>query len=118
MNESTWVCERCRTQFDLEEGQGWVTLTEEESSYRKGKLTPLVPYEMVCYECADELLAIAEKCDKLCQYCEVTTTWGLSIMDCLKFQLKFDLIALPQGQSPSKGSLEQAREVLSIFDRF
>lgn len=48
MNELKWVCGKCRREFDLEKGEGWVTLTEDEDSYHKGKLTPLVPYEKVC----------------------------------------------------------------------
>ena len=92
MEESKWVCERCGKEYDLEEGEGWVILVEEEPSPQDGKLTPLVPYERVCYNCADELYAIMEKCNKDCLNCEVTTIWGLSIRDCLKFQLKFDLM--------------------------
>lgn len=118
MYESKWICERCIREFDLEEGEGWIKLTEDGDSYYEGKLTLLVPYEKVCYDCADELFSIVEKCDKQCQYCEVTTVWGLSIMDCLKFQLKFDLIDLPEEQLPMKGSLEEAKEILRIFDRF
>lgn len=85
MNELRWVCAKCRREFDLEKGEGWVTFTEDEDSYHKGKLTPLVPYEKVCYECADELLAVVEKCDKNCFNCEAAVMWGLSISDCLKF---------------------------------
>jgi len=64
------------------------------------------------------LLAIVEKCDKQCYNCEATMVWGLSIMDCLKFQLKFELIELPQQHPPKKDSLEEAQEILSIFHRF
>ncbi len=117
MNESKWICEKCEREFDLEKGEGWVTLAGDQDSYHRGKLTPLVPYEKVCYDCTDELLAIVEKCDKQCQNCEVATIWGLSIMDCLKYQLKYDLIDLPQGQVPMKSSLEEAKEILRIFDR-
>jgi len=39
-------------------------------------------------------------------------------MDCLKFQLKFDLLELSQNQPPLKGSVEEAKEILRIFDRF
>ncbi|MFQ5825677.1 MAG: hypothetical protein ACE5JB_16690 [bacterium] len=91
---------------------------EDEDSHYEAKFSPLVPNEKVCYDCADELFAIVEKCDKQCQYCEATTIWGLSIMDCLKFQLKFDLLDLPKVQPPKRGSLEEAKEVLRIFDRF
>lgn len=118
MIELKWVCERCGMEYDIEKGDGWVCLTVEQDSYYRGKLTPLVPHEKVCYECADELLAIVEKCDKQCYMCEATTIWGLSIMDCLKFQLKFDLINLPHKLKPMSGSLEEAKEILRIFDRF
>lgn len=92
MEESKWVCERCGKEYDLEKGEGWVILVEEEPLPQDGKHTPLVPYESVCYKCADELYAIMEKCNKDCLNCEATTIWGLSIEDCLEFQLKFDLI--------------------------
>ncbi|GEM_PF-1530959 len=118
MDESKWVCERCGREYDLEIGDSWVTLAGNQASYYYGKLTPLVPYEKVCYECSDELLAIVEKCDKQCQCCDVTTAWGLSVMDCLKFQLNFDLIEIPQRPQPPKGSLEEAKEILRIFARF
>jgi hypothetical protein len=117
MNESKWICERCEREYDLEEGEGWVTLVEEEDPL--GKITLQEPYDCVCYECADELLAIVEKCDKQCYNCEATMVWGLSIMDCLKFQLKFELIELPQQQPPKKDSLEEAQEILTeILDIF
>lgn len=118
MNEARWICERCGMEFDLENEESWVTLVEEEPSSKDGKLTPLMPYEKVCYECADELYTIVEKCNKDCLNCEATTIWGLSIKDCLKFQLKFDLLCLPQKQAPMKGSLEEAKEILRIFDKF
>lgn len=118
MNESEWFCERCGKAFDLERGEGWATLTGDEESYYRGKLTPLVPFEKVCYTCADRLLALVEKCEKNCLHCEATTGWGLSISDCLKFQLKFELIELPQIQRPLKGSIEEAKEILRIFGRF
>lgn len=118
MDESRWVCERCGKEYDLEMGAGWITLAGDQASYYNGKLTPLVPYERVCYECSDELLAIVEKCNKQCQYCDVTTVWGLSDMDCLKFQLEFGLIEVPQKPRPPKGSVEEAKEFLRIFTRF
>jgi len=55
MNELKWICERCGREFDLEMGEGWIALAEEIPSPEDGKLTPLEPYEKVCYECADEL---------------------------------------------------------------
>jgi hypothetical protein len=116
MDESKWVCERCGKEYDLEMGDGWITLAGDQASYYYGKLTPLVPYERVCYECSDELLAIVEKCDKQCQYCDVTTVWGPSVIDCLKFQWNFDLIEIPQRPQPPKGSIEEAKEILRIFD--
>jgi len=118
MNESKWFCKRCEREFDLERGEGWIFLAGEQDSYFNGKLSPLEPHEKVCYECADELLAIVEKCDKQCRYCDVTMIWGLSVMDCLKFQLKFDLIEVPQRPQPPKGSVEEAKEILRIFARF
>jgi len=71
MEESKWVCERCGKEYDLEKGEGWVILVEEEPLPQDGKLTPLVPYESVCYKCADELYAIMEKCNKDCLNCAV-----------------------------------------------
>jgi hypothetical protein len=118
MNENKWICERCGNEFDLKRGEGWIRLVEEEQSLGDGKLTPVVPFETVCYNCADELYAIVEKCDKKCDSCEVTITWGLSIKDCLKFQLKFDLIELAQKPQPEKRSVEEAKEILEIFSRF
>ena len=111
MNETKWVCERCGKEFDLEYGEGWVTLVEEELSPQDGKLTPLVPYERVCYECADELYAIVEKCNKDCLNCEVTTIWGLSIKDCLKFQLKFGLIEHPHSPSQMENNLSDIKRL-------
>ena len=117
MNESRWICERCKREFDLEMGEGWIVLAEEIPSPEHGKLTPLEPYEAVCYECADELYAIVEKCDQDCVSCEVTMTWGLSIRNCLMFQLKFDLLALPlpEGKVTVLGSLHEPKEVLRVF---
>ena len=120
MNESRWTCERCTREFDLEMGESWIALAEEIPSPEHGKLTPLEPYETVCYECADELYAIVEKCNQDCISCEATMTWGLSIRECLKFQLKFDLfnLSLPEGKLPVFGSLYEAKEVLRVFKRF
>jgi len=118
MNENKWFCERCGNEFDLERGEGWVRLVEEEQSLSDGKLIPDPPFETVCYDCADELHAIVEKCDKECYNCEATMVWGLSIKDCLKFQLKFDLIELPQKVQPPKGSIEEAKQILEIFRWF
>ena len=114
MNDSKWLCERCGREFDLEIGEGWVTLVEEEPSPQDSKLTPLEPYEIVCYECADELYAIVERCNKDCPKCGVTTMWGLSIKDCLKFQLKFDLIDI--SQCPIKYGLEDTKSLLRILN--
>jgi hypothetical protein len=118
MNENKWFCERCGNEFDLEAGEGWVRLVEEEQSLADGKFVPVMPFETVCYNCADDLYAIVEKCDKRCHNCEATIVWGLSIKDCLKFQLKFDLIELPRRPQPPKGSIEEARQILEIFSRF
>lgn len=118
MIESKWVCERCGREYNLENMEGWITLTEDKDSYWKGKLTPLVPHEQVCYECADELLSLVETCNKDCENCEVTIIWGLSIMDCLKFQLKFDLLTLQQSELPPKDSIEETKEILKVFNRF
>jgi len=52
-------------------GQGWVVLDEVHLS-QKGGLTPSVPYDTICIECADEPLAIIEKCNKDCGNCDVT----------------------------------------------
>jgi len=119
MEEGKWICERCGREYDLENGDGWVTLVEDEESHLRGKpIFSLASYEEVCYECADELYEVVEKCNKDCLHCEVTLQRGLSVMECLKFQLKFDLIALPEKQRPLEGSLEEAKEILKIFDRF
>jgi len=118
MNENKWICERCGKEFDLRRGEGWIRLVEEEQSLSDGKLTPVVPFETVCYDCADELYAIVEKCDKKCYECEATIVWGLSIKDCLKFQRKFDLIDLPQKPQPPRGSIEEAEQILEIFSPF
>jgi hypothetical protein len=119
MEETKWICERCGRQFDLDEGEGWISLAEEIPSPEDGKLTPLEPYERVCYECADELYAIVEKCDQDCISCEATKAWGLSIRDCLQFQLKFGLLNLPrpEGKVPVLGGLYEAKEVLRVFNR-
>ena len=116
MEENKWVCQRCGNEYDLEAGDGWVTLVDEEQS--PGKLNDIEPSETVCYTCADELYAVVEKCDKMCHRCNATMLWGLSITDCLKFQLKFDLIELPQRPQPPKGSIEEARQILEIFSLF
>jgi len=118
MNENKWFCERCGNEFDLERGEGWVRVVEEEQSLSDGKLTPAVPFETVCYNCADELYVVVEKCDKNCHHCEASIVWGLSIKDCLKFQLKFDLIKLPQKAHPPKASIEEAKQILEIFSPF
>jgi hypothetical protein len=118
MNESIWTCERCSKALDLEKGEGSVRLTEDADSYSNGKITPLVPYENICYDCADELFALVEKCDKQCQYCEVTGIWGLSIMDCLKFQAKFNLLELPHEKISFASSTLPLIGNLRIFNRF
>ncbi len=117
MDESEWVCEECGRAFDLENGEGWVRLVDETPSPEDAKLTPMVPFERVCYQCADELYARARKCSRDCLKCEAATRWGLSIRDCLKFQLKFGLIEIPTGAAPPKGSIEEAKEILTVFDR-
>ena len=101
-------------------GEGWVALTEEMPSPEDGKLSPIEPFEVVCYECADELLAVVEKCSKDCLHCAVTQTWGLSISDCVRFQFKFDLLepALPQGKVNFMGCLYDAEVVLAEFKPF
>lgn len=117
MIESKWICERCERKFDLENGDSWVTLVEEELSPQDGKLTPLEPYERICYKCADKLYAIVEKCNKDCLTCEVIIIWGLSIKDCLNFQLKFNLIDFSHCPSPYKNSLEDTEEILRTLNR-
>lgn len=105
--ETKWTCEKCMKEFDLEMGEGWVSLAEEIPSPEDGKLNSLKPYEVVCYACADELYAAVEKCDQDCLSCEATETWGLSIRDCLRFREKFDLLTLPQprGKVPFEDDL-------------
>lgn len=117
MNESRWTCKRCAREFDLEMGEGWIALAEEIPSPEHCKLSPTEPYETVCYECADELYAIVEKCNQDCTNCEAPKSWGLSIRDCLKFQQKFGFLnlPLPQGQVPVLGSLYEAEDVLRVF---
>jgi hypothetical protein len=122
MDESVWTCERCGKKYDLEMGEGWVLLAGETPSPDDGKLGPLEPYEAVCYECADALQAVVEKCDHNCVDCEVPWTWGLSVKDCLLFQLKFGLLELrvprPQGKVVFMGSLCDANAVLEQFKTY
>lgn len=114
MDQSKWICERCRKGYDAGKGEGWITLLDDETSYYSGKLTSLIPYDKVCYCCADELLAIVENCDKQCDLCEAVIIWGLSIADCLRFQLKFEIIDLQEKEFP-EGSLEEAEKILRTF---
>jgi len=114
MIESNWICERCSKEYDLQKGEGWIRLVEEDYSNEESKITPLIPYETVCYECADELYEIAKNCDKNCFACQATIVWGLSVKDCLKFQLAFDLIELPP-PPPPQNSIEAARRMFNIF---
>ncbi len=118
MNDSIWFCERCGNTFNSEEGEGGVTLTDDINSHYMGKLAPNVPPHRVCYECADDLFDVVKECAKNCLKCEASTKWGLSIGDCLKFQLKFEVIDLPNTERPLKGSIEEAKEILQIFGRF
>ncbi|GFO95904.1 hypothetical protein ig2599ANME_0086 [groundwater metagenome] len=118
MKKSIWLCERCQKKFDSDEGEGGVILTEDENSYVMGKLNPIVPYHRVCYGCADELLAVVAKCNKNCFNCEATMKCGLSICDCLKFQLRFEVIKLPPPERPFRSSMEEANEIMKIFSRF
>ncbi len=117
MKASVWVCERCGKESDLEMGDGRLILTEEISLPEHGKLSPIEPREAVCYECADELLAILEKCDKDCLRCGATQTWGLSINDCVGLQFKFDLLepTPPQGKVNFMGCLYDAEVVMEAF---
>ncbi|OHB65881.1 MAG: hypothetical protein A2Y76_04725 [Planctomycetes bacterium RBG_13_60_9] len=122
MDEPTWKCERCGREFDLEMGEGRVLLAEETPSPDDGKLNPLEPYEAVCYDCADVLHGLVEKCDRNCVGCEVPRTWGLSVRDCLQFQMKFGLLELrvpePQGEVKFMGSLCDAKAVLEQFKTY
>ncbi len=122
MGESKWVCERCGREYDLEMGEGWVLLAEEAPSPDDGKLSPLEPYEAVCYDCADVLHAVVKKCDRRCVSCEVPRTWGLSIKECLQFQMKFGLLKLqvPQAQRKANfmGRLGEAEMVLTQFKTY
>jgi hypothetical protein len=119
MDESKWICERCGRQYDLELGEGWVLLAGEIPSPEDGRLSPLEPYEAVCYDCADVLHGLVEKCDRNCVGCEVPRAWGLSVRDCLQFQLKFGLLDLPlpqpQGKVNFMGCLYDAKVVLEEF---
>lgn len=120
MDESTWICERCGEEYDLEMGEGRVLLAEEMLSPEDDRLSSLEPYGAVCYDCADVLYGLVEKCDRNCLDCEVPKTWGLSVRDCLQFQLKFDLLdlPLPQGKVNFMGCLYDAKEVLEVFNPF
>jgi hypothetical protein len=122
MDETKWICERCGKEYDLEMGEGWVLLAGEMPSPEDGKLGPVEPYEAVCYECADVLHALVEKCDRNCVDCEVPWTWGLSVKDCLQFQLKFGLLELrvpqPQGKVNFMGCLCDAKMVLAQFKTY
>jgi hypothetical protein len=122
MDESKWTCERCGRQYDLEMGEGWVLLAGEIPSPEDGKLSPLEPYEAVCYDCADVLHGLIEKCDQSCEDCEVPRIWGLTVKDCLQFQMKFGLLELqvprPQGKVNFMGCLCDARMVLEQFKTY
>lgn len=120
MEITKWTCDRCLKESDLEMGEGWVSLAEEIPSPEDGKLNSFEPYEMVCYECADELYATVEKCNKDCINCEATKAWGLSIRECLQFQLKFDLLTLPEpkGKVPFMGGLYETEELKRLFKRY
>ena len=122
MDESKWVCERCGRQYDLEMGEGWVLLAPEIPSPDDGILSPSEPYEAVCYECADELQAMVEKCDKNCVECEVPRTWGLSVKNCLQFQMEFGLLELrvprPRGEVNFMGFPCNANAVLEQFKTY
>ena len=119
MSESMWTCERCGRKFDLEMGEGWVSLAEEIPSPGDGKVNAQEPYEVVCHDCADILQALVEKCDRNCIACAVPKTWGLSVRDCLQFQMRFGLLQLqmprPQGKVNFLGCLCDAKAVLEQF---
>lgn len=122
MDESKWICERCGREYDLEMGEGRVLLAEEVPSPEDGRLGALEPCEAVCYDCADVLHALVEKCDRNCVDCAVPRTWGLSIKDCLQFQTKFGLLELrlpqPQGKVNFMGDLCDSQMVLEQFKTY
>lgn len=122
MDESKWICERCGQQYDLEMGEGWVLLAPEMPSPNDGEIGSRAPYEAVCCDCADQLQGLAQKCDRNCVDCEVPRTWGLSVKECLQFQMKFGLLELRVPQSHGKvnfmGGLCDARAVVNEFKTY
>jgi hypothetical protein len=122
MDDCKWICERCGKEYNLEMGEGWVLLAPEIRSPDDGELSSREPYEAVCYECADVLHSLVEKCDRNCVECEVPRTWGLSAKECLQFQMKFGLLKLrvprPQGKVVFMGCLCDARVVLEQFGSY
>jgi hypothetical protein len=119
MDESKWTCDRCGEEYDLEKGEGWVLLVEETPSPDDDKLSSIEPYDAVCYDCADVLHRLTEECNRNCVACEVPRTWGLTVRDCLEFQMKFGLLELEvpqvQGEANFMGCLCDARDVLRQF---
>lgn len=119
MEENKWVCERCGKEYDLEEGEGWITRVEDEETHGMGRNpSSPEPYEAVCYNCADELLGIMEECDKDCLHCDVTSEWGLSIMECLRFLTKFELIDLPKEEYRTFRAYDEAVEILRLLSGY
>lgn len=119
MDESEWICERCGKRYDLELGEGWVLLSPETRSPDDGIVGPLEPYEAVCYDCADVLYGLVEICDRGCEHCAVPRTWGLSVKECLQFQMRFGLLELrvprPHGKVNFMGFPCDANAVLEQF---
>ncbi len=122
MDESKWICERCGKEYDLEMGDGWVLLSPEIRSPDDGIVGSLQPYEAVCHECADVLHGLVEKCDYGCEDCAVPRTWGLTVKECLQFQMKFGLLKLrvprPKGKVLFMGCLCDAGVVLEQFGSY
>lgn len=122
MDESKWTCERCGKEHDLEMGEGWVLLSPEIRSPDDGIVGPFEPYEAVCYDCADVLYSLVETCDRGCEECAVPRTWGLSVKECLQFQMRFGLLKLhvprPKGKVAFMGCLCDAKVVLEPFGSY
>lgn len=113
MMENKWVCERCGKEYDLEEGEGWIRLVEDEEVHWMGRNpSSPEPYETICCNCADELLEIMERCDKDCLHCRVTLEWGLSVMECLRLRTMFELIDLPKEEYRTFRAYDEAVKFL------
>lgn len=101
-DEPEWdVCQRCSRTVDRRE-VGLVRIVWEVRGdpSEEGVLNPTTPHEVVCYECADELLEILGKCGpdggRDCLECPVVTEWSLSLKECILNKMKWGVIPKPE----------------------